>query len=378
MATLNPNFVPTRTEIREIQVALGERAYTVHVGAHLLRQVNISELCHGRQVLVVSNEDIAPMHLDRVLVQLSNKKVECCILQDGEEMKSFSGAERVFHRLAAMRAARDVTLVALGGGVIGDLTGFVASLWMRGVSFIQIPTTLLAMVDSSVGGKTAINLPSGKNLIGSFWQPNAVYADLALLKTLPRQQLAAGFAEVIKYGAIVDEGFFSWLEDNATDLMNGDLDLMSEAVARSVQHKADIVARDERETGDRMLLNFGHTFGHALEVASGYRGLLHGEAVAIGMACAAELSADLYGGTLRQDAERLENLLKLFELPTHATIKARAEDMTRVMRLDKKVIAETLRLILWRGVGKAEVSSAPDEAIEKVWRSRLPAATAVA
>lgn len=376
MATLNPNFVPTRTEIREIPVALGERAYSVHVGAHLLRQVNISELCHGRQVLVVSNEDIAPMHLDRVLVQLSNKKVECCILQDGEEMKSFSGAERVFHRLAAMRAARDVTLVALGGGVIGDLTGFVASLWMRGVSFIQIPTSLLAMVDSSVGGKTAINLPSGKNLIGSFWQPNAVYADLALLKTLPRQQLAAGFAEVIKYGAIVDEAFFTWLEEHAGELMNGDLDLMAEAVARSVQHKADIVARDERETGDRMLLNFGHTFGHALEVASGYRGLLHGEAVAIGMACAAELSADLYGGTLRQDADRLENLLKRFELPTHATIKARPEDMTRIMRLDKKVIADTLRLILWRGVGKAEVGSAPDEMIEKVWRSRLPAGVA--
>lgn len=372
MATLNPNFVPTRTEIREIPVALGERAYSVHVGAHLLRQVNISELCQGRQVLVVSNEDIAPLHLDRVLVQLSNKKVECCILQDGEEMKSFSGAERVFHRLAAMRAARDVTLVALGGGVIGDLTGFVASLWMRGVSFIQVPTTLLAMVDSSVGGKTAINLPSGKNLIGSFWQPNAVYADLALLKTLPRQQLAAGFAEVIKYGAIVDEGFFSWLEDNAGELMNGDLDLMAEAVARSVQHKADIVARDERETGDRMLLNFGHTFGHALEVASGYRGLLHGEAVAIGMACAAELSADLYGSALRHDADRLENLLKRFELPTHATIKARPEDMTRIMRLDKKVIADTLRLILWRGVGKAEVSAAPDPMIEKVWRSRLP------
>jgi 3-dehydroquinate synthase len=371
MATLNPNFVPEFSGQREIHVALGERAYTVHVGEQLLRNVSISDACVGRQVLVVTNELIAPLYLDRLLVQLSDKQVECCILQDGEETKSFSGAERICHRLAAMRAGRDVTLIAFGGGVIGDLTGFAASLWMRGVAFIQIPTSLLAMVDSSVGGKTAVNLPSGKNLVGSFWQPTAVYADLSVLRTLPRRELSAGFAEVIKYAAIADPKFFTWLEDNVGELMAGEMDLLTEAVARSVQHKADIVVRDERESGDRMLLNFGHTFGHALEVAHAYRGLLHGEAVAIGMACAAELSADLYGESLRRDAQRLETLLTRFNLPIRSNLPARAEDMTTLMRLDKKVLAGMLRLVLWRGVGRAHIDTALNENIEKVWRSRL-------
>jgi 3-dehydroquinate synthase len=371
MATLNPNFAPTTGGARDVHVALGARSYTVTIGEQLLRFVSLSDLCIGKQVLVVCNEMIAPLHLDRILVQLSDKAVECCVLPDGEETKSFNGAERIFQRLATMRAGRDVTLVALGGGVIGDLTGFAASLWMRGVAFVQVPTTLLAMVDSSVGGKTAINLPTGKNLVGSFWQPRGVLADLSLLRTLPRRELAAGFAEVIKYGAIVDADFFTWLEENAFELMAGDLDLMLEAVDRSVRHKAAIVVNDERETGDRMLLNFGHTFGHALEVAHGYRGILHGEAVAIGMSCAAHLSTALYGEALRPDAQRMIELLRRFGLPTTTSLRARPEDMAALMRLDKKVLAGELRLILWRGIGKALVDSAPAELIEATWREHM-------
>ncbi len=375
MATLNPNFAPSNRGVTCVHVPLGKRAYTVEIGEQLLRHAAISDACPGKQVLVVSNEVIAPLHLDRVLVQLTDKTVECCILPDGEESKGFGSAERIFHRLAAMRASRDVTLIALGGGVIGDLTGFAASLWMRGVPFVQIPTSLLAMVDSSVGGKTAVNLPSGKNLIGSFWQPNAVFADVALLRTLPQRELCAGFAEVIKYGAIVDQVFFNWLEEHATELLERDMDLLLEAVARSVQHKANIVVRDERETGDRMLLNFGHTFGHALEVAQAYRGILHGEAVAIGMACAAQLSAELYGGDLARDSARLDALLTRFGLPVSTPLRARAEDMTSIMRLDKKVLDGQLRLILWRGVGQARVDTASNSSIENVWRSRMPNVT---
>ncbi len=372
MATLNPNFAPSNRGVTCVHVPLGKRAYTVEIGEQLLRNAAVSDACPGRQVLVVSNEVVAPLHLDRVLVQLTDKKVECCILPDGEETKGFASAERIFHRLAAMRASRDVTLVALGGGVIGDLTGFAASLWMRGVPFVQIPTSLLAMVDSSVGGKTAVNLPSGKNLIGSFWQPNAVFADVALLRTLPQRELCAGFAEVIKYGAIVDPTFFTWLETHATELLERDMDLLLEAVARSVQHKANIVVRDERETGDRMLLNFGHTFGHALEVAHAYRGILHGEAVAIGMACAAQLSAEIYGGDLARDSARLDALLTRFGLPISTPLRARPEDMASIMRLDKKVLDGQLRLILWRGIGQARVDTAPTSSIENVWRSRMP------
>ena len=372
MATLTPNFAPSNRGVTCVHVPLGKRAYTVEIGEQLLRNAAVSDACPGSQVLVVSNEVVAPLHLDRVLVQLTDKKVECCILPDGEETKGFASAERIFHRLGAMRASRDVTLVALGGGVIGDLTGFAASLWMRGVPFVQIPTSLLAMVDSSVGGKTAVNLPSGKNLIGSFWQPNAVFADVALLRTLPQRELCAGFAEVIKYGAIVDPTFFTWLETHATELLERDMDLLLEAVARSVQHKANIVVRDERETGDRMLLNFGHTFGHALEVAHAYRGILHGEAVAIGMACAAQLSAELYGGDLARDSARLDALLTRFGLPISTPLRARPEDMTSIMRLDKKVLDGQLRLILWRGIGQARVDTASNSSIENVWRSRMP------
>lgn len=371
MATLNPNFAPTNRGVTCVHVPLGKRAYTVEIGEQLLRSAAISEACPGKQVLIVSNEVVAPLHLDRVLVQLAGKNVEYCVLPDGEESKGLASAERIFHRLAAMRAGRDVTLVALGGGVIGDLTGFAASLWMRGVPFVQIPTSLLAMVDSSVGGKTAVNLPSGKNLIGSFWQPNAVFADVALLRTLPQRELCAGFAEVIKYGAIVDPVFFSWLEEHATELLERDMDLLLEAVARSVQHKANIVVRDERETGDRMLLNFGHTFGHALEVAHAYRGILHGEAVAIGMACAAQLSAELYGGDLARDSARLDSLLTRFGLPISTPLRARPEDMASIMRLDKKVLDGQLRLILWRGIGQARVDTASTLSIENVWRSRM-------
>jgi 3-dehydroquinate synthase len=275
-------------------------------------------------------------------------------LPDGEAHKTLDSAARVFAALADLKASRDATIVALGGGVVGDLAGFAAACWMRGIAFVQVPTTLLAMVDSSVGGKTAVDLAQGKNLVGAFHQPRAVLIDTDTLATLPERELRAGFAEVIKYGALGDADFFAWLEHDAQALLARDAAALSQAIAHCCAQKAGIVARDETEQGERALLNLGHTFGHALETLTGYGVLLHGEAIAIGMTLAARLSARL-GRAPAHDTRRLVALLERFGLPTHLPAGVDAGQLIDLMQLDKKNVSGRLRLILWRGVGQAEI-----------------------
>lgn len=354
----------------EIDVALGDRSYPIHIGNGVLHDApSWRAAIGGRHVLVLSNATVAPLYLARVVAGLDGLDHRSVILEDGEQFKTFDNVARVLDALAQLGASRDATLIALGGGVIGDLGGFAAACWMRGIDFVQMPTTLLAMVDSSVGGKTGVNLPAGKNLVGAFHQPRAVFIDTSTLATLPERELLAGLAEVIKYGAIGDAPFFAWLEANIDRLRARDIDALNEAIAVSCRHKAGVVARDERELGERALLNFGHTFGHAIEVEAGYGEILHGEAVSIGMLLAARLSSVL-GLADAGDADRLEELLQRFGLPTRIPSGHPAFRLIERMRLDKKSLSGALRLILWRGIGKAEVVSGVDEAlIEEVLKT---------
>ena len=346
---------------RTIEVALGERSYPIRIGAGLLDDAaQWRDSLRGRHALVVTDAHVAPLYLDRVRAGLASHTHDALVLPAGESSKTLANAERIFDALAALGANRDGTIVALGGGVIGDLAGFAAACWMRGIDFVQMPTTLLAMVDSSVGGKTGVNVDAGKNLVGAFHQPRAVVADTATLATLPPREYAAGLAEVVKYGAIGDESFFAWLEINADALLAHDAGVLAEAIAFSCAYKAGVVARDERETGERALLNFGHTFGHALEAERGYGELLHGEAVAIGMVVAATLSARL-GHAPAEDSDRLARLLSRLGLPTTLP-PASADALLARMRLDKKNRGGRIRLILWRGIGKAEIVPEVDEA----------------
>ncbi len=346
---------------RTIEVALGERSYPIRIGAGLLDDAaQWRDSLRGRHALVVTDAHVAPLYLDRVRAGLASHTHDALVLPAGESSKTLANAERIFDALAALGANRDGTIVALGGGVIGDLAGFAAACWMRGIDFVQMPTTLLAMVDSSVGGKTGVNVDAGKNLVGAFHQPRVVVADTATLATLPPREYAAGLAEVVKYGAIGDESFFAWLQFNAEALLAHDADVLAEAIAFSCAYKAGVVARDERETGERALLNFGHTFGHALEAERGYGELLHGEAVAIGMVVAATLSARL-GRAPAEDSDRLARLLSRLGLPTTLP-PASAGALLARMRLDKKNLGGRIRLILWRGIGKAEIVPDVDEA----------------
>ena len=337
-----------------IEVALGARAYPIRIGRGLLADAaGWRDAIRGRHVLVVSNETIAPMYLERVLAGLGTHATASLVLPDGERHKTLDNAARVFDALAGLGANRDATIVALGGGVIGDLAGFAAACWMRGIACVQMPTTLLAMVDSSVGGKTGVNLAVGKNLVGAFHQPDAVVIDTDVLDTLPRREYRAGLAEVVKYGAIGDHAFFSWLEAHADALEAREPEVLAAAIATSCRCKAAVVARDEREQGERVLLNFGHTFGHALEVETGYGTLLHGEAVAIGMLLAARLSSAL-GRAPAADAERLRALLRRFGLPDALPAGLDPARLLEHMQLDKKNLGGQLRLVLWRGIGAAE------------------------
>jgi 3-dehydroquinate synthase len=347
----------------ELDVALGDRSYPIHIGSGVLQDTSAwRSAIRGRHALVLSNATVAPLYLDRVIAGLDGLSHNTVILEDGEQYKTFDNVARVLDALARLGASRDATLIALGGGVIGDLGGFAAACWMRGIDFVQMPTTLLAMVDSSVGGKTGVNLPAGKNLVGAFHQPRAVFIDTSTLATLPEREFLAGLAEVLKYGAIGDAAFFDWLEANAGALLARDLDALDTAIATSCRHKAGVVARDERELGERALLNFGHTFGHAIEVEAGYGAVLHGEAVAIGMLLAARLSSRL-GLAPAADADRLEALLLGFGLPTRIPTGHDAARLLERMRLDKKSVSGQLRLILWRGIGKAEIVPGVDESL---------------
>lgn len=338
-----------------LEVSLGARRYPIRIGRGLLAEPGAIAGCvPGRHALVVTDANVAPLYLDAVRTALADRQLAVVTLPPGEQEKTLARFGEVLQALAALGASRDATVLALGGGVVGDLAGFAAACWMRGVRFVQLPTTLLAMVDSAVGGKTAVDLPQGKNLVGAFHQPAAVLADTATLDSLPPRELRAGLAEVVKYGALGDAAFFGWLEDHAGALLARDPDVLAEAIARSCAHKAAIVARDETEQGERMLLNLGHTFGHAIETAQGYGGLLHGEAVAVGMVLAARLSAAL-GRAPAADAERLAALLTRLELPTALPPGLDPEALLANMRLDKKNLSGELRLVLWRALGQADV-----------------------
>lgn len=342
--------------MRELDVALGARRYPIRIGAGLLDSTDWSALLPGRHVLVVSDRNVAPLYLARVEKALRDKSVATLVLPAGEQEKNLQRFGEVIEALAALGASRDATVVALGGGVIGDLAGFAAASWMRGVRFVQLPTTLLAMVDSSVGGKTAVDIPAGKNLVGAFHQPSAVIADTDTLATLPLRELRAGLAEVLKYGAIGDAAFFDWIDAHADALLARDAEAIAEAIERSCRHKAGVVARDETEQGERALLNFGHTFGHAIEAGQGFGGLLHGEAVAVGMVLAARLSARL-GRAPAADTDRLQALLERFGLPTAVPAGLDTDSLLSRMKLDKKAVSGRLRLVLWRGLGEAEIVS---------------------
>lgn len=350
---------------RRVAVALGERAYEIHIGPGLLaRGELLAPLLRGRHVLIVSDTTVAPIYAERVRASIApSHAVARLDIPAGEAHKNLTTLARVFDALAELKASRDATVLALGGGVVGDLAGFAAACWMRGVAFVQLPTTLLAMVDSSVGGKTAIDLAQGKNLVGAFHQPAGVIADTDTLMTLPPRELAAGLAEVVKYGALGDVGFIDWLEARVDALNARDPEALTDAIAISCQHKAGIVARDERETGERALLNLGHTFAHAIETATGYDALRHGEAVAIGMVLAARLSERL-GLAPGADGERLRALLDRFALPTRLPAGLDARGLVDLMRLDKKAASGRLRLILWHGLGRADI--VPDVAEAEV------------
>ena len=341
-----------------IVVALGERSYPIHVGPGLLDQPDLYGLT-AKQILVVTNEVVAPLYLQRVQAALRGRELDTLVLPDGERHKTLATFTTVIDRLIDGRFHRDCCLVALGGGVVGDLTGYVAASYQRGVDFVQIPTTLLAQVDSSVGGKTAVNHPRAKNMIGAFHQPIAVLADTGTLASLPPRELAAGLAEVIKYGVIVDAAFFAWLESHLDDLRRLDSAALTYAIRRSCEIKAAIVAEDEREQGRRALLNLGHTFGHALEAIGGYQRWLHGEAVGIGMALAARTSVAL-GWLDTSDCERIEILLNKAGLPTTAS-GIDPDVMLDHMRGDKKADRSGLKLILIRALGEAVVTRAPAE-----------------
>ncbi|WCE04688.1 3-dehydroquinate synthase [Pseudoxanthomonas sp. JBR18] len=349
----------------------GAAPYDIHIGPGLVGDGGaLAAHARGRHALVVSDSHVAPLYAqaleDALLAARSDLKLARFVLPAGEESKTLAHFDGAIEALAALGATRDACVFALGGGVVGDLAGFAAACWMRGVDVVQVPTTLLSMVDSSVGGKTAVDIPQGKNLVGAFHPPRAVFADTATLATLPPREIRAGLAEVIKYGALGDPLFFEWLEAERQPLLDGDAGALATAIARSCEAKASIVARDPLEKGERALLNLGHTFGHAIETEQGYGGvgndnLNHGEAVAVGMVLAATLSARL-GMSPAEDTARLVALLEAYGLPTRVPAGLSPEALLGRMRLDKKNIAGRLRLVLWRGIGQAEVVPDVDEA----------------
>lgn len=339
-----------------LNVDLGERSYPILIGKGLLTNATLLDRhIPGRDVLLVSNTTVAPLYAKALMDCLSSRRVVEAILPDGEAFKTLQSVSRVLDVLVANRFGRDCTVVALGGGVVGDMAGFAAACYQRGVAYVQVPTTLLAQVDSSVGGKTGVNHPGGKNLIGAFHQPRAVIADTETLNTLPERELRAGLAEVIKYGLIRDRSFFSWLEQNIEKLLARDPEALAYAIRRSCEVKAEIVGQDEREHGDRALLNLGHTFGHAIESATGYTSWLHGEAVGAGMLMAATMSYEC-GTMTASEVNRLKVLLERTGLPTSAR-EIRADAALDHMRIDKKVKAGRIRLVLLRSIGESYVTA---------------------
>jgi 3-dehydroquinate synthase len=348
----------------QIEVALGDRSYPIRIGDGLLGRADaIVPWLRGRQVMVVTNETVGPLYLERLHASLPGCRVDVCTVPDGESYKTLATYEHVLDALMAHRHDRSTTIVALGGGVVGDIAGFVAATYQRGVDLVQVPTTLLAQVDSSVGGKTAVNHPRGKNMIGAFHQPRLVVADTSTLASLGLREYLSGIAEVVKYGVIRDRPFFERLEAQVGALRARDGAVLAEVVRRSCENKASVVAADERESGERATLNFGHTFGHAIEVLTDFA-VLHGESVSIGMAMAADLSCRL-GWIERADVARLSRLLAAFGLPTAPPPGLDPAEMRSVMSHDKKVQDGRIRLVLMRGIGRVEVTdAAPAELLD--------------
>ena len=342
--------------MQTLYVELGERRYPIFIGSQLDPQQLLEPYIHGKQVMIVSNTTVEPLYLAHYLsaIEQLGKTVKTCILPDGEKYKDSQHLNLIFDALLEAGFNRDCTVLALGGGVIGDMAGFASACFQRGVYFIQVPTTLLSQVDSSVGGKTGINHPLGKNMIGAFQQPQVVLADMAQLSTLPDRELSAGLAEVIKYALLGDIEFLAWLETHMDALVGRDADLLAEAVYRSCAHKARIVANDEKEQGERALLNLGHTFGHAIESYLGYGVWLHGEAVATGMVMAADLSHRM-GWISQADLERTKNIIQRAHLPV-ACPQIPLDEFLAYMAHDKKVLDGQLRLVLMKQLGQAIIT----------------------
>ncbi|MCY1348201.1 3-dehydroquinate synthase [compost metagenome] len=340
-----------------LHVNLGDRSYPIYIGTDLLDQGELfSRHIGGRQVAIVTNETVAPLYLPRLTKALQGFELKTVVLPDGEAFKNWETLQLIFDGLLEARHERGTTVVALGGGVVGDMAGFAAACYQRGVDFIQVPTTLLSQVDSSVGGKTGINHPLGKNMVGAFYQPNAVVIDTATLATLPPRELSAGLAEVIKYGLICDEPFLAWLEEHMDALCGLDQQLLSEAIERSCAAKARVVGVDERESGLRAILNLGHTFGHAIETHQGYGVWLHGEAVAAGTVMALEMSRRL-GWIGAEERDRAMRLLRRAGLPIVPPQDMAADDFLKYMAVDKKVQGGRLRLVLLRRMGDAVITA---------------------
>jgi len=350
--------------MQTLNVGLAERSYPIHVGEGLLsRDDLLLPYLKGNRAVVVSNTTVAPLYIDRLLKLLREKGVQAdsIVLPDGEKYKNSDTMNSIYEELLRSHSERATPLIALGGGVIGDMVGFAAATYLRGVPFIQIPTTLLAQVDSSVGGKTGINHPLGKNMIGAFYQPQVVLADTSTLDTLPDRELYAGLSEVIKYGLIRDLPFLEWLEQNMEKLLQRDKDALQYAIVRSCQNKAEVVGNDERESGERALLNLGHTFGHAIENGMGYGVWLHGEAVAAGTMMATELSCRL-GWLRREDVLRVEGLFKRAKLPVQGPHMP-ANKYLELMGLDKKVAAGKIRYVLLKALGHGVMTSEVPESL---------------
>ena len=342
--------------VKTLNLNLGERSYPIYIAAGLLDRAQlITPLIAGARVVIVTNETVAPLYLERVKTCVAQFQPLSVVLPDGERFKTLEVLNRIFDALLEARCDRKTTLIALGGGVIGDLTGFAAACYQRGVPFIQMPTTLLAQVDSSVGGKTGVNHPLGKNMIGAFHQPRGVIIDTDTLNSLPDRELSAGLAEIIKYGLIRDREFFTWLEANMDNLRKRDPEALSYAIERSCRNKAEVVEKDEKEFGVRATLNLGHTFGHAIETGLGYGEWLHGEAIAAGMVMAADLSRRL-GWITEADAARIEKLIKRAGLPTRPPASLDASRILGLMSVDKKVRDGKMHLVLLRSIGKAVVT----------------------
>jgi len=363
--------MPTPTTVTSVEIALGDRSYAISIGTGLIDQAaTFAALPSASQALIVSNTAVAPLYAQRVCAAVGAHypQVHVLVLPDGEAFKTWETLQLIFDALLARGCDRKTVLFALGGGVVGDMTGFAAASFMRGVPFVQIPTTLLAQVDSSVGGKTGINHPLGKNMVGAFYQPHRVICDLDTLQTLPSRELSAGLAEIIKYGPIADTAFLDWIEAHLADLLARTPQALAHAVQRSCEIKAWVVAQDEREAGLRAILNFGHTFGHAIEAGMGYGEWLHGEAVGCGMVMATRLSAAL-GMVDAAFAERLVKLIAAAGLPVRGPVLDSEDNAGRylaLMRLDKKAQAGAITFVLIDGPGRAVMREAPEALVREV------------